>query len=267
MGSDNHYPEERKQRLVKVESFCIDTFEVTNAEFAEFVEATGYRTVAERGPSRADYPQAPEEFFQPGSAVFQAPEKLGNRMMPMSWWQFRPDASWRNIDGKGRSTMGLENHPVVHIAFEDALAYAAWRGRDLPTESEWEFAARGGNGPTEYAWGDERAPRGVEMANTWQGQFPRENVGTDGHLGTAPAGSFPANGYGLYDMIGNAWEWTKSVPNGRDTGREQKRVIKGGSFLCAANYCARYRPAARQAQDTGLGTNHIGFRTVRRPAE
>ena len=266
MGSNDHYPEEREERQATVGPFCIDTYEVTNEAFAEFVEATGYLTLAERGPSRADYPNAPEEFFQAGSAVFQAPEQLGDRMASMSWWQFRPDANWRNIDGDGRSIDGLEDHPVVHIAFEDALAYAKWRGRDLPTEAEWEFAARGGQGPSAYAWGKERAPDGTEMANTWQGEFPKENMGTDGHLGTAPAGSFPANGYGLYDMIGNAWEWTKSAPGGKDSASGQQRIIKGGSFLCAPNYCARYRPAARQAQDTGLGTSHVSFRTVRRPA-
>lgn len=266
MGSNNHYPEERKERRVTVGPFCIDTFEVTNDAFARFIEETGYLTVAERGPSRADYPNAPEKFFQAGSAVFQPPEQLGDRMSTMSWWQFRPDANWQNIDGEGRSIEGLEHHPVVHIAFEDAMAFANWRGRDLPTEAEWEFAARGGEGPSEYAWGSERAPEGHEMANTWQGQFPRVNVRADGHLGTAPAGSFPANGYGLHDMIGNAWEWTKTTPDGMGLASGQQRIIKGGSFLCAPNYCARYRPAARQAQDTGLGTSHIGFRTVRRPA-
>lgn len=265
MGSNRHYPEEREERMVRVHSFCIDIFEVTNAQFAEFVAATAYVTLAERGPAKSDYPQAPPEYFRPGSAVFVMPD--GNRApAAMSWWQFKEQAYWRRPAGKGSSVDGLEEHPVVHVAYEDALAYAQWRGRDLPTEAEWEFAARGGGNGTEFAWGDERAPGGVEQANTWQGDFPVRNKALDAYRGTAPVGSFPANGYGLHDMIGNVWEWTRSSAPRRDSARMQQRVIKGGSFLCAPNYCARFRPAARQAQDAGLGTSHVGFRTVRRIA-
>lgn len=256
MGSNDHYPEERTERIATVSPFCIDAYEVTNKQFAEFVLATGYVTLAERGPSREDYPDAPDNFFQPGSAVFVMPEKVDSSM-PMNWWQFETGAYWRDLLGDGTSDSNLDDHPVVHVAYEDALAYANWKGRDLPTEPEWEFAARGDNAKTEYAWGAERAPGGVEQANTWQGAFPLLNSAADGFVGIAPVGSFPANSKGLYDMIGNVWEWTKS-------GTANKRMIKGGSYLCAPSYCARYRPAARQAQEVGLGTNHVGFRTVRR---
>lgn len=267
MGSDAHYAEEKPIRTVEVEPFCIDLYEITNDQFAEFVLATGYSTVAERGPDEKDYPNAPQEFFQPGSAIFVMPE-APSTAKASQWWQFSRGAYWRKPLGNDSSIDRRGDHPVVHIAFNDALAYARWQGRDLPTEAEWEYAARDGLVEATYAWGEERAPKGLEFANTWQGEFPLQDLAHDGYSGTAPVGRFPANNYGLYDMIGNVWEWTKddfSGPGYQQSAWSEQRVIKGGSFLCAPNYCARYRPAARQAQDTGLGTNHIGFRTVRRP--
>lgn len=263
MGSNDHYPEERPTRIATVDAFCIDTFEVTNAQFAEFVAATGYQTLAERGPSEEDYPEATAEFFKPGSAVFVMPKSVDGSI-PMNWWQFKESANWRDIDGDGAADDVGANHPVVHVAYEDALAFASWRGRDLPTEAEWEYAARGEGEHTEYAWGMQRAPSGVEQANTWQGTFPLQNLATDGYVGIAPVGQFPPNRIGAYDMIGNVWEWTRSDPDFTQPDAASQRVIKGGSYLCAPNYCARYRPAARQAQEVGLGTNHVGFRTVRR---
>ena len=263
MGSNDHYAEEQLVRTATVSEFCIDTYEVTNAQFSEFVSATGYRTLAERGPSREDYPDAPVEFFQTGSAVFVMPKSGGNSMS-MNWWQFREGASWRDVDGDGVDDYISGSLPVVHIAFEDAMAYAHWKGRDLPTETEWEYAARSGGKRTEFAWGDQRAPDGVEQANAWQGTFPLQNLATDGYVGIAPVGQFPPNRIGAYDMIGNVWEWTRSDPDYPQPDANIRRVIKGGSYLCAPNYCARYRPAARQAQEVGLGSNHIGFRTVRR---
>ncbi|MEM8547349.1 MAG: formylglycine-generating enzyme family protein [Pseudomonadota bacterium] len=261
-GSNDHYPEERAARRVTVDAFCIDRYEVTNAQFAQFVAATGYVTLAERGPSREAYPNAPEDFYQPGSAVFVMPQ-VSEVSTLAHWWQFREQAYWRDVDGDGEQD-AADDHPVVHVAYEDALAFAEWQGRDLPTEAEWEYAARGGGAPTEYAWGSERAPDGIEQANTWQGMFPVRNLATDGYAGIAPVGQFPANGFGAFDMIGNVWEWTRSRPTNGRPGAELQRTIKGGSYLCAPNYCARYRPAAKQAQEIGLGTNHVGFRTVRR---
>jgi formylglycine-generating enzyme required for sulfatase activity len=280
MGSNSHYPEERPLRYAKVSGFWIDRHEVTNAQFARFVAATGYRTVAERGLSAKDYPDLPPEALVPGSMVFHEPPKNARiRMNVTEWWRYVPGANWRQPTGPGSSIAGKDNHPVVHIAYADALAYANWLGRSLPTEAEWEFAARGGLDEKDYAWGDEQTPEGQWMANSWQGFFPFEDDTSDGYHGTAPVGCFPPNGYGLFDMIGNVWEWATDWyraghafndgavdPKGPEmmssTVGGPVRVIKGGSWLCAPNFCARYRPAARQPQEADLGASHIGFRTV-----
>ncbi len=281
MGSDDQYPEEGPSYRVTVDGFQIDVGPVTNWDFAKFVEATLYRTLAERIPDASLYPEAenPGLLSQPGSAVFVQPEQRGPAH-PYSWWQFIPGADWRHPQGPHSSLSGLEDHPVVHIAYEDAKAYAAWAGKDLPTEAEWEFAARGGLDGAAYAWGgDEFCPAGKHMANTWQGEFPWENTAADGYHRTSPVGAFPPNGYGLFDMIGNVWEWTNDLyqlHNALRTARscctggsssdptEQipQKVLKGGSHLCAPNYCRRYRPAARLPQPVDTSTSHVGFRCV-----
>jgi formylglycine-generating enzyme required for sulfatase activity len=280
MGSRNAYPEERPPRRASVTGFWIDRHEITNAQFAAFVAATGHKTVAERGLNAKDYPELPPEALTPGSMVFFAPDKNA-RIRPNEWWRYVPGANWRQPQGPGSSIAGKDNHPVVHVAYADALAYAEWAGRSLPTEAEWEFAARGGLNGKEFAWGDEQTPDGVWMANSWQGFFPYDDDKSDGHHGTAPVGCFAANGYGLHDMIGNVWEWATdwyrpghhfaegaADPHGpaqvSSTVGGQIRVIKGGSWLCAPNFCARYRPAARQPQEADLGASHVGFRTVLR---
>lgn len=255
MGSDSAYPEERPKRTVIVASFQIDRYEVTNAEFAEFVSATGYVTVAERMPDPAQHPDVDPAKLVPGSAVFVAPKE------PISaegWWRFVPGANWRAPLGPGSSIEGRENFPVTHIAYEDAEAYATWRSRRLPTEAEWERAARGGRSAAPYVWGTELAPDGKWRANIWQGAFPLQDSGADGFVGIAPAGCFEANDYGLYDMIGNVWEWTSDAFSGDDGFG----VIKGGSYLCAENFCARYRASARQSLERDFSAAHVGFRTV-----
>lgn len=269
LGSDQHYAEEAPAHEVEVAPFWIDRHHVTNAQFARFVAATGYVTVAER--------PAPGVGGRPGvaaSAVFVMPE--GRQA---GAWRLVPGAQWRHPQGPGSSIAGLDNHPVVQVAFEDAQAYARWAGRALPTEAQWEFAARGGLHAQPYVWGEGFTPEGKPMANTWQGPFPLVNSGDDGWAGTSPVGCFPANGYGLFDMAGNAWQWTDTAYRGRHAdrdgvdpsrpdpaprdGRAQlAQVIKGGSHLCAPSFCMRYRPAARQPAERGLGTSHIGFRTV-----
>jgi formylglycine-generating enzyme len=284
MGSGAHYPEERPPRKATVSGFWIDRHEVTNAQFARFVAATGYKTMAERGLDAKDYPNLPAEALVPGSMVFFAPAKNTRvRTNSMDWWRYVPGADWRHPTGPQSSIVAKENHPAVHITHADALAYAAWLGRSLPTEAEWEFAARGGLNGKDFAWGDEQTPEGKWMANSWQGFFPFEDDKSDGHHGTAPVGCYPPNGYGLFDMVGNVWEWAADRyrhghsfrdgtvdPQGptetRTTAGGVVRVIKGGSWLCSANFCARYRPAARQPQETDLGASHIGFRTVLRTA-
>ena len=257
MGSARFYPEERPVRVVEVGSFWIDEIPVTNEAFARFVAATGYLTLAERTSP-------------PGSAVFEKTAGPVERFDPALWWHFREGACWRDPWGQG--LQGLEQHPVVHVAYEDALAYAAWAGKRLPTEAEWEFAARGGLEGADYAWGDWFAPDGMLLANTWQGDFPHQNTRADGWERTSPVGSYPGNGHGLFDMIGNVWEWTQdawatgapkpgccasAVPEGGAL-----KVIKGGSHLCAPSYCQRYRPAARHPQRVDSPTSHIGFRCV-----
>ena len=280
MGSDRQQPEERYTHLVRVDGFWIDRHEVTNAEFAKFVAATGYVTVAERKPDPTLHPDIPEELLTPGASVFVPPTALQRGGEISQWWQFIKGASWRHPKGPGSSIDGRANHPVVNVAYEDALAYARWRGHDLPTEAQWEYAARGGH-DGEDDWSSAYDKNGKSIANTWQGVFPVYNSQDDGYFGAAPVGCFKSNGYGLYDMIGNVWEWTSdwyqpgharepaTNPAGPDLtsvqfepGRASSRVIKGGSHLCAFNYCARYRPAARQPQEADLGAAHIGFRTV-----
>lgn len=246
IGSDSTYPEEAPKRELAIEGFLIDATEVTNQQFRAFVNATGYVTDAEKIQAG---------FNTPGGAVFTEPTQANP-----SWWQFVEGASWKNPEGPNSSIHGRELDPVVQVSLKDAKAYADWRGHRLPSQEEWEYAARAGSDHL-YVWGTERAPEGNEQANTWQGAFPIENTADDGFLRRAPVGCFPANEFGLYDMIGNVWEWT-DTPFGTQNGAVQY-VIKGGSFLCAPNYCRRYRAAALQPQDADFTTNHIGFRTVK----
>jgi sulfatase modifying factor 1 len=279
MGSDDFYPEERPVHPVTVDGFWMDTQPVTVAQFRRFVKATGHVTAAERAPSAVDYPAADPELLVPGSLVFQptaGPVPLND---VRRWWVWQPGADWRHPEGPGSNVGGRERHPVTHVDYADACAYAAWAGKALPTEAEWEYAARGGLDGAVYAWGDEFAPRGRMMANTWQGEFPWQNLLLDRYERTSPVGTFPANGYGLYDMAGNVWEWTAeeftpshaSPPSaccspGHPSGEGiPRRVIKGGSHLCAPNYCLRYRPAARQGEAIDTSTGHLGFRCVIRP--
>jgi len=275
MGSDDFYPEERPVHEVAVDGFWIDHHPVTNAEFRRFVKATGYLTVAEQAPDAADYPDADPALLVPGGLVFQpsaGPVDLSNWR---SWWAWVPGASWRSPEGPGSTLHGRDRHPVVQVCHQDAAAYAEWAGKALATEAEWEYAARGGLEGKVFAWGDELAPKGRQMANTWQGEFPWQNLLLDRHERTSPVGSFPPNGYGLVDMTGNVWEWTSDLftADHRDSGccapqRSEeaipRRVIKGGSHLCAPSYCLRYRPAARQGEAVDTATTHIGFRCVLR---
>lgn len=274
MGSNDHYPEEAPARDVTVAPFAIDEIPVTNAAFAEFVRETGYVTLAETAPNPKDYPGADPALLHPGSSVFTPPIHYPIKPDPMLWWSYIAGADWRHPQGPASSIEGIMDHPVVHVVYEDVRAYAAWAGKRLPTEAEWEFAARGGIEGAAYAWGEELAPRGKMLANYWQGPFPRSNLCLDGYERTSPVRSFPANGYGLYDMIGNVWEWTSDlyeVPARQnkpcctpdqtaDTGEFPRMVIKGGSHLCAENYCQRYRPAARYPQTVDTSTSHMGFR-------
>ena len=282
MGDDEQRPEERFEHRATVSGFWIDRHEVTNAQFARFAEATGYRTLAERGLDPATRPDLPPELLAPGSMVFAVPEPITDGMDLSQWWRWVPGASWRRPLGPGSSLPGKENHPVVHVAYEDALAYARWLGRDLPTEAEWEFAARGGLEGADYSWGDTYYDLAEGWrANSWQGPFPVQDTADDGHHGVAPVGCFEPNGYGLFDMAGNVWEYARDryAPGHRPGPAVDPvgpglleaglggpaTVIKGGSWLCAPNFCARYRPSARQPQELGLGTSHVGFRTVLRP--
>jgi formylglycine-generating enzyme len=280
MGSERHQPEERLTHLVRVDDFWIDSHEVTNAQFGKFVAATGYVTLAERGIDPKARPDMAKELLVPGSVVFIQPTDVRRGGRITQWWQYVAGANWRQPAGPGSTIVGKDNHPVVHIAYEDAQAYARWRGGELPTEAQWEFAARGGRDGQDD-WSSAFDADGKPIANTWQGVFPVVNTNDDGHAGAAPVGCFKPNGYGLYDMIGNVWEWTSdwyrpghpreaaANPTGPElasirlaAGQSASRVIKGGSYLCAANYCARYRPAARQPQETDLGAAHLGFRVV-----
>ncbi len=290
MGSDKHYPEEAPAHRVSVSSFWIDRTPVTNREFRKFVNATGHVTLAELPPDSKDYPNALPHMLKPASLVFTPPDHPVDLRVWTQWWTFKFGANWRRPLGPRSSLSGLNEHPVVHVAYRDAEAYARWAGKELPTEAEFEFAARGGLNDAEFAWGDELTPGGRQMANTWQGMFPSENLGLDGYQHTSPVTAFPANGYGVHDMIGNVWEWTGDwysdrheadaakaccVPENPRGGPEAasydpalpnivipRKVLKGGSHLCAPNYCRRYRPAARHAEPVDTSTNHVGFRCV-----
>lgn len=288
MGSDDHYAEEAPTHRVRVSAFGIERHQVTNARFAAFVEATGYVTVAERPLDPDDFPGAPAENLAPGSLVFTpTPGPVDLRHLSQ-WWTWTPGASWRHPEGPMTTVDHRGDHPVVHVAYEDAEAYAAWAGRELPTEGEWEFAARGGIDGAAYTWGSEPEPVGERLANFWHGDFPWR--AEPGYGGTTPVGSFPPNGYGLSDMAGNVWDWTTdwytaghaevaesaccvptdprggSLEESYDPAQPQfrvpRKVIKGGSFACADSYCMRYRPAARRPQMIDTGMSHIGFRCV-----
>jgi formylglycine-generating enzyme len=289
MGSDAHYPEEAPAHLVEVSGFWIDRHQVTNCAFATFVDQTGYVTVAERPLNPADFPGAPAENLVPGSLVFTRTRGPVDLRHLAQWWTWTPGACWRHPEGPASSLHGREDHPVVHIAYEDAECYAAWAGKTLPTEAQWELAARGGHDGATYTWGDHPEPPDARLANYWHGEFPWRP--DPGYGATAPVGSYPANGHGLSDMAGNVWEWTTDwyssrhperadspccVPRdprgageheSRDPAQPQfeipRKVIKGGSFLCADTYCLRYRPAARRPQMIDTGMSHIGFRCLR----
>jgi len=315
MGSDHHYPEEAPAHRVSVAGFWMDRAPVTNAQFLKFVKATGHITLAEQPADPVLYPDALPERLAPASIVFVPPTAPVTLADPYQWWQYVSGANWRHPEGPGSSIKGRDNHPVVHIAHVDALAYANWAGKVLPNEAEWERAAWGGQEGVAYAWGNELHPGGQPRANTWQGNFPHHNSRLDGWERTSPVGSFPANGYGLLDMIGNVWEWTddwylehrlrqvtagsaqaegpvlgedqtggccaslgeqpdaeharrrRSVDPTSQHGAIPRKVVKGGSFLCAPNYCQRYRPAARLAQGIDTSTCHMGFRCIVRVGE
>jgi formylglycine-generating enzyme required for sulfatase activity len=290
MGSNDHYPEEAPVHRVTVDGFWVDRTPVTNRQFKTFVKATDHKTYAEIPPDPKDYPGALPDMLYAGSLVFKPLPRVADLNDWSQWWTFMKGADWRHPGGPKSNINVLDNHPVVHVSYSDALAYARWAGKDLPTEAEWEFAARGGLDGAEFAWGDEFTPGGMHMANTWQGEFPLHNDNDDGYERTSPVKAFPPNGYGLYDMIGNVWEWTSDwyspkheadaqkaccIPENPRGGREEqshdphqlgiripRKVIKGGSHLCAPNYCRRYRPAARHAEAIDTSTSHLGFRCV-----
>ena len=291
MGSDDHYPEEAPAHRVRVGAFRIEATAVTNEQFGSFVASTGYVTVAERPLDPTDYPGAPPENLQPGSLVFTPTSGPVDLRHLSQWWAWTPGASWRHPTGPSSSVKRLGDHPVVHVGHEDVAAYAAWAGMALPTEAEWEYAARGGLDAKPFTWGEEARPDGRIMANTWDGlDFPWRSTGESGYLRTAPVARFPPNGFGLFDMAGNVWEWTDdwwtshhpddagspccapANPRGGDLERSYdeaqpqfrvgRKVIKGGSHLCADSYCLRYRPAARRPQMVDTGMSHLGFRCV-----
>ena len=290
MGSDKHYPEEAPSHRVTVDDFWIDQTLVTNRHFKEFVEDTGHVTFAEIPPDPKHYPDALPHMLYAGSLVFSPPDHPVDLRYWGEWWTFLKGADWRHPHGPESNIEGLDDHPVVHVAYSDAIAYARWAGKELASEAEWEYAARGGLEGAEFAWGDELTPGGKHLANTWQGEFPRENLCADGYARTSPVKTFPPNGYGLYDMIGNVWEWTSDwytpkheadaakpccIPQNPRGGREQdsydpcqpqvkipRKVLKGGSHLCAPDYCRRYRPAARHSEPIDTSTSHVGFRCM-----
>jgi formylglycine-generating enzyme required for sulfatase activity len=299
MGSDEFYPEERPVREVSVDGFWMDRTPTTNREFAAFVADTGYTTVAERDPDPEDYPGADADDLVAGSAVFRQPDDPVPLTDPGQWWDYVPGANWRHPLGPDSDIEDKLDHPVVHVAYEDAEAFAEWAGKRVPTEAQWERAARGGLDGKRFVWGDDHVPDGQLMANTWQGEFPHENAELDGYARTSPVGSFPANGFGLYDVAGNVWDWTRdwysddptaddggacdgsaesgpscctpTNPRGvseqqsvdpRDPAAIPRKVLKGGSHLCAPNYCFRYRPAARYPEPVDTSTSHVGFRCL-----
>jgi len=289
MGSDEHYPEEAPVREIAVDGFWIDIYTVTNRDYTKFVDETGYVTVAERPLNPADYPGALPGMLVPGALVFKKTSGPVDLRDWSQWWEYVPGAYWRSPEGPGSTISERLDHPVVCVAFEDAETYAKWAGKRLPSEAEWEYAARGGLSGAPFVWGEEMEPGGKPAANTWQGQFPWQNSLTDGWERTAPVGLFAPNGYGLYDMAGNVWEWTTDwyvarrdtvlhhccADGGRAADIERsfdpafeniripRKVVKGGSFLCAPSYCLRFRPAARSPQMIDSGMSHLGFRCVK----
>ncbi len=292
-GGSETMDDARPIHRVQVDGFWMDVTEVTNAEFAKFVEATGYVTVAERKPRAEDFPGASADQLVAGSVVFSPPGEPVSLDNALVWWRYVPGANWRHPEGPQSSLHGRANEPVVHIAYEDAEAYAKWAGKRLPTEAEWEFAARGGKAGERYSWGNELQPGGKWMANIWQGRFPNEDTAEDGYRGVAPVRSFAANPYGLHDMAGNVWEWCSDwyrpdmyrhavamsggvVKNPRGPARHDsydpqepgqvKRVQRGGSFLCTDQYCTRYMLGSRGKGAPDTGSNHVGFRCVKDPA-
>ena len=293
MGSSDHYPEERPVNRVTVDGFWMDRYPVTNERFARFVEATGHTTFAEIPPDPAQYPGALPHMLYAGSLVFVQPAGPVDRRNIGNWWTYMRGADWRHPEGRETSLLDRENHPVVHVTFSDAEAFARWEGKALPTEAERELAARGRLEGATYAWGEMLLVNGRHVANTWQGEFPWENLTEDGYEGTSPVDAFPPNGYGLHDMIGNVWEWTTDwyrpkhgteilkaccAPRNPHGAREEdsydpsqpeiripRKMIKGGSHLCAPNYCRRYRPAARFPEPIDTSTCHLGFRCIVRP--
>jgi sulfatase modifying factor 1 len=291
MGSDDHYPEEAPRHPVTVDAFWIDRTPVTNRDFASFVEQTGHVTSAEIAPDPRDYPGALPEMCRPASLLFSPPAQPVDLTNWSNWWSFAFGTNWRVPQGLGSDYRDLLDHPVVHVSYSDAEGYAKWAGKVLPSEAEWECAAWGGRDECEFSWGNELEPGGVHHANLWQGLFPWQNLCQDGFARTSPVGSFPANGFGLADMIGNVWEWTSDWYQARHPAAKDKpccipvnprggakssshdqcggppiprKVVKGGSHLCAPNYCRRYRPAARHPQPIDTSTSHIGFRCIRR---
>ena len=286
MGSDDFYPEESPSHPVTVRPFWIDTHPVTNDQFRSFVAATGHVTTAEHAPRAEDYPGALPELLVPGSAVFVPTDGPVDLRNAGQWWTYSPGADWRHPTGAGSSIDGKDDHPVVHLTYDDAQAFATWAGKALPTEAQWEYAARGGLDAQPWAWGASQHVDGTVPANVWRGEFPWRSDATPG-WGTTPVGSYTPNGYGLYDMCGQVWEWTtdwwqpghepkgsccapKVDPTGPVDARFDppapaiaQRVLKGGSYLCADSYCMRYRPSARIAESVDTSTCHVGFRCVR----
>jgi formylglycine-generating enzyme required for sulfatase activity len=290
MGApDDHMPDAKPWHRVYVDGFWMDRTVVTNEQFARFVKATGYITIAERMPRLEDYPQAHPENLVAGSVVFSPPDHPVPLDNHFRWWNYVAGANWRHPEGPKSDIRNRMDHPVVHIAYDDAVAYCNWAGKRLPTEAEFEFASRGGLDRKRYAWGDESMPDGKHMANTFQGHFPDRNTNEDGYTATSPVGSFPANGYGLFDMAGNVWEWTSDWyradyyetlaasgeiainPKGPNDSFDPsepgvwKRVQRGGSFLCTDQYCGRYIAGGRGKGAADTGTNHVGFRGVQVP--
>jgi formylglycine-generating enzyme len=274
MGSADFYPEEAPVRRVEVDGFWIDERPVTVGQFRRFVKQTGYVTVAERPLDPELFPDADRAMLVPGSLVFRPARGPVDLSDVRNWWSYVPGARWDRPEGPESDTYTRGRHPVTQVAYEDAEAYAAWAGKALPIEAEWEYAARGGLDGKAFAWGDELAPDGQMLANSWQGEFPWQNLMLDGYAGTSPVGAFPPNGYGLYDMTGNVWEWTRDSFTASHSQkpccappsdeRIPRRIIKGGSHLCAPNYCLRFRPAARQGEAVDTSTSHIGFRCILR---